>query len=476
MGLFNPITKVMGDTVQAGKDAAEVAAYTSFGIPLVISLWIQSQRISWGFPQVTDPMNLFIVAIVLATLFSGLLAIIYGIFSSFLGIFTGGIQGKALPMWKVVVFCSVVGFLVSLLLYYTFVRKVLNNSGINVAEKLSNLEGFTSGQTPETSLINLQSLAVKQAAYIGPNENDGTFDTTLGIQSVLKTGVRVFVFQIGYLESKKDSLKFDDPFVPTLLYRDDKGVLISENGAKIGEVAKTLAAYAFSSSLASSSQPLIIYLHFERTPNSLREPEKYMKFLSKVAELLEPLQEFMIGVSPSGNFQRQQNEQALLTADISTFESTVLFLSNADTSIFRNLKSLGLDNVDSKYDLDYMVNMRVYLDNSSDSLGVTKVPLNGETPNAVIIPFKRIDGLKDDEQDVFATKGKTRFTIAMPSQIGNPSVDSISKALNQCNVNIIALNLFGEPTEELKKKLGVWKGEPFYKVKDANYRAISNPV
>lgn len=466
----------LNNAVQATKDAAEIAAYTSFGIPIVVASWFQRQRIALGLPQVTNPTSLFIIAFIMAAIFTGIIAIIFGLVSKFFGIVLGGLQGKALPIWQVVVFCIVIGFLVSWLLYYFFVRKVLNASGIDVAKKLAKLEGFTSTQSPETSLINLQSLAVKQAAYIGPNEKEGTFDTGLGIESALKVGVRVFTFQIGYLESKKDSLKFDEPYIPTLLYRDDKGVLISSNGAKIGEVAKTLATTAFSNSLASSTQPLIIYLHFERTPNMLREPEKYVKFLSKVAELLHPLQEFMIGVSSSGNFQRQQNEQAILTSDISTFEGTVLFFSNADTSIFRNLKSLGLAEVDAKYDLDFMINMRVYLENSSDKLGVSTAPLNGETPNAVIIPFKRIDALKDDDQDVFATKGKSRFTIAMPSQMGNPSLDSILKALNHCNVNVIALNLFGEPVEDLKNKLGAWKGEPFYKVKDANYRAIPKVV
>jgi hypothetical protein len=475
MGFFDSITNVAKDAAQIARDAAEIASYTSFGVPLVIAQWIQSQRIALGLPQMTDPVGLIIVAFIIAALFATFIAIIYGVISTIFGIFIGGLQGKALPIYQVVIFCIIAGFLVSLVLYYMFVRQLLNASGLNVVKSL-NLEGFASGQTPETSLINLQSLSVKQAAYVGPNEKGGTFDTTLGIQSALKTGVRFFTFQIGYLEVKKDSAKFDDPYVPTLLYRDDNGHLISANGANIGEVVKTLANNAFSSSLPSGTQPLIIYLHFESTPNPLREPEKYVKFLSKVAEFLQPLQEHMLDVSSSGNFKRQQNEAGLLSADISTFESTVLFFSNADTSIFRNLKTLGMDNLDPKYDLDFIVNMRVYLDNASDKLGVTAVPHNGEVPNAVIIPFKTIDALKDDEQDVFAKKGKTRFTIAMPSQMKNPSADSISKALDNCNVNTIALNLFGEPIDDLKKKLKGWGDEPFYKVKGPNYQAVANSL
>ena len=314
-------------------------------------------------------------------------------------------------------------------------------------------------------------LGVKQAAYVGPNENGGSFDPSVGIQSALTSGVRFFVFQIGYLEVKKDSKKFDEPYMPTLLYRDENGVLISSNGANIGEVAKSLASRAFVPSLPSGSQPLLIYLHFERTPNSLREPEKYVKFLSSVAQLLEPLHEYMIGVMPDGNFKRQQSESLLLKTPISTFEKKVIYLSNADTTIFRSLKKLGLDSIDQKYDLDYMVNLRVYLENSSDSMGITTAPLDGVVPNAVIIPFKRLAGFSDAEQDKFALKGKSRFTIALPSQIGNPSLDSLVTAIKNSNVNCIPLNLFGESIDSLKGKFKVWGNEPFYTIKSANYMA-----
>jgi hypothetical protein len=303
------------------------------------------------------------------------------------------------------------------------------------------------------------------------------FDSTVGIQSALKVGVRVFVLQISYLDVKKDSSKFDEQYKPTLVYRNDSGDLISSNGANIKEVAKTLAAYAFSESIVSSTQPLILYIHVQRSPNALREPEKYVKYLSSIAEFLEPLQEFMVGSTAEGNFKRQQNEQILLTTPISTFEKKVIVLCNADTSIFRNLKSLGLDNIDTKYDLDFMVNVRVYLDGSSDAaLGVTTVPLNGEMVNAVIVPFKSVEGLSEDNMDKFAMKGKTRFVIAMPSQMKNPTAESIKTAITKCSVNCIPLNLFGEGVDELKEKIKVWKNEPFYTVKAQNYRSVSQPV
>jgi hypothetical protein len=128
--------------------------------------------------------------------------------------------------------------------------------------------------------------------------------------------------------------------------------------------------------------------------------------------------------------------------------------------------------IDQKYDLDYLVNLRVYLDSNTDSLGATSVATGTQVPNAVIIPFNKISSLDQDGEDAFALKGKTRYVIAMPSQIGNPSVESISKLIKNCGVNSIALNLFGEGTDILKEKIKVWGGEPFYTIKPANYRAV----
>lgn len=454
----------------------EYKSMTDAGIPAILATGLQSLRGMVGLDPITDPAWLLV---------SGLFFVIFiGLLMSYTSQFItwiinteiGGFLGQAKTKWQLIVFSLTIGYIISYFLYVNYLgpilRKGLGDVGGVIKAKIKLLESF-SNQTPDTSLLNLQMLAVKQAAYIGPNEKDGTFDPSTAIQSALTSGVRVFVLQIGYLEVQKDSKKFDEPYMPTLLYRNDSGELISANGANIGVVAKALADAAFAPSLLSGSQPLIVYLHFERAPNSLRAPEKYVKYLSSVAQLLEPLQEYMIGVMPDGNFKRQKGESMLLNAPISTFEKKVIIMSNADTSIFRSLKTLGLDSINQKYDLDYMVNMRVYLDNSSDSFGITTAPINGTTPHAVIVPFKRLEGLSESEQDLFAIKGKTRFTISMPSQNGNPSLEALTRVVKNCGVNCVPLNLFGESVDSLKSKFKVWGNEPFYSVKSANYRALS---
>ena len=72
-------------------------------------------------------------------------------------------------------------------------------------------------------------------------------------------------------------------------------------------------------------------------------------------------------------------------------------------------------------------------------------------------------------------KGKTRYVIAMPSQMKNPTTDSIKTVISKCGVNSVALNLFGESVDELKGKIKVWNGQPFYTVKSQSYRTLSQP-
>ena len=452
----------------------ELKAMMDYSIPEVIATKVAYLRELVGLEPITDANWLLVfvavIVIILGLIMSYASTILTWLIMTEIEGATGQLQNK----WKIIFFSLTLGYIPSYYIYYKYLYPIMHNMFGNIdtiiGQKIKLLESF-SNQTPDTSLINLQTLAVKQAAYVGPSEDGGLFDTSIGIQSALTSGVRVFVLQISYLEVKKDSTKFDEPYMPTLLYRNNIGELISANGANIGEVAKSLANAAFAPSLLSGSQPLILYLHFERTPNSLREPEKYVKFLSSVAQLLAPLQDHMVGVMPEGNFKRQQNESILLNTPISTFEKKVIVLSNADTSIFRSLKTLGMESIDQKFDLDYMVNLRVYLENSSDSLGITSAPLDGSIPKAVIIPFRRLDGLSNADQDKFAIKGKTRFTIAMPSQGGNPSVEAITEIITKCSVNCVPLNLFGEPVDTLKGKFKVWGNEPFYTIKSPNYRA-----
>jgi hypothetical protein len=313
------------------------------------------------------------------------------------------------------------------------------------------------------TLLNVQPLAVKQIGYVGPNENGGSFDRTnaSGIVSALKTGVRFFTFQIDHLTVANDKTMFDPINTPTLVYRDDSGKLISTNGLSIASAAESLASYAFNPSVNSSSDPLILYLHFVNTPNALTNPTDYLDFLSKVAVALGPLVPHMTNTTPEGAFQRQQYESVLLRSPLSNFNKKVIIMTNADTTLFRNN---AVKQYELTEDLDYMSNIRVYLDSSSDTLGITETKSGGPA-NAFVVSYERLKAMTSSDRMSFAKAGRERFVIAMPKQVGNPSVADINEALNILGVNVVPLNMFGETYDSIKSKVSIWKGEPLNKLK-----------
>jgi hypothetical protein len=447
-------------------------------VPLVgteFANFLIQERVALGLPPIKPTSSSTIVTLAILGIFLSLfLALIYQGVMGTIRFFGKGISGGLKSKTDVVLFCFIIGCILSFLIYNIFIVDYLKWKNVDVAKTYADslktvFEGFKTGEPPaDTTLSNIQALAVKQVAYIGPNEDRGIFDIETGVQSSLRTGIRFFVFQIDYLDSTKSG--FDDPLTPTLVYRKESGKLMSINGANIKDVAKMLATYAFSPEVASSDKPLVIYLHFQRTPNLLRNPAGYIKFLSKTAESLEPLFPFILGSSSEGNFQRQQSEKMLLNMDLTKLQKKVIYISNADTSPFRNTDAYSTEKYEKKYDLDYLVNLRVYLENESDTFGVTQP--SSQFSSAVIVPFNRLKAMNDTEQDKFATKYRGKFVIAMPPQGGNPSKDDMKAVLNNTGVNCIPLNLFGEPIETLNSKMGLWHGEPLYKLKGVNYRAV----
>jgi len=321
------------------------------------------------------------------------------------------------------------------------------------------------------TLINIQPAAQKQVAYIGPKEKDGVFNPATGIINAMTGGVRFLTLQIDYLDSQKDSSKFDDIGVPTLLYRGNTGVIISSNGASISDVATKLATYAFNPQFATSVQPLMLYLHFVRTPDSTTAPDKYMKFLSAVAKALAPIQSLILQKNGDVIFSRQANEKMLLHTPLQTFEGQILIFSNVDTSLFRNAATLGLPVVPLSQDLDAMVSMRVYLESEHDSIGATTI--GSETiSRAVILPYERLKKMTAAQRKVFANKGKARFTIAMPKPLTDPSQADITDLLTTTAVNVIPVSLFGQTYQDIKGNLTAWGTTPFYNMKPVALQSV----
>lgn len=453
--------------------------------------WYQAKRISFGIGP-PGQAGLFGIVIIITVLSGVLFQLLSGLVLGFLYIMFRGFTGGLKSNFQAIVFCISFAFILGIIIYYLFVKPYETKNNVKLGKSFANALGVEGFQTKETAtamlakvtdapvtLLNLQSIGVKQIGYLGPTASGGSFDPSTQIQAALRVGIRCFTLQIDTLENNMDPKLFDKVGVPTLLYRDDSGKLVSTNGANLTDVATTLSTYAFSPQYSNSDLPLILYLHFLKTPNQFRNPEKYVEYLSSVAKALAPLFPSIVGSLPDGSFQRQQNELGFLNLPITSLQKKVVFLANVDTSIFRNLQSLGIKQYTTNLDLDYFVNMRVYLDSSSDKIGATTAPIDGTVPSAVIVPFNRLADMSQDEQDAFAQKGKSRFVIVMPKQYANPDLAPIKSVLATTGANWINMSLFGESMDSLKAKIALWGGEPFLHMKSKNYLTlnanVSNP-
>ena len=360
-------------------------------------------------------------------------------------------------------------FIILCAVYYFMVLKPSEgfaDSSTTIIEPFQTFDPAPKGD--QYTLLNIQPAAIKQIGFIGPKEQGGSFDSTAGILNALNAGVRFMILQIDYLDSKKGS-KFDDVGVPTLLYRSNSGNIISSNGESIADVASKLSTYAFNSQVPMNTQPLVLYLHFVRTPNYLKSPNKYMSFLSAVATALAPISSKILKSSGGTTFTRQQNETTLLMSPLNTFDNQIVILSNVDTSLFRNAAQLGLPVVASNEDLDSMVHLRVYLENELDHVGATTV---GANPNAVILSYDHLRSMTPAEKMTFAEKGKTRFTIAMPKSMEPTKPNENNSLFDTTGVNVIPVNLLGKTYQDFSKILSSWGTTPFYKMKPVLLQSI----
>ena len=301
-------------------------------------------------------------------------------------------------------------------------------------------EGFVDTQVSSDNytLLNVQPLTIKQAGFLGPIQA-GVFDDSATANS-LRAGFRSFIFQIDFMDTQKDG--FAKPEMPTLVYRGDDGSLLSKNSADINAVAQAMANIAFRPEVPNYTEPVIIYLHILRAPNPNNSADEYQTFLSRIASSLNPLAPYHLGMTPLGTFNRQKQESILVNSPLKTFQGQVIVLCNADTSIFRKSKVNPAD------DLDFWVNLRVYL-NSNELLGITQMPPSGVTPYAVVTKMSSLLALSEQQATAFASASKTQFIIALPSQMENPTAEKLDILLHKLGVNMVPLDIYSDDVKDV---------------------------
>jgi hypothetical protein len=325
-------------------------------------------------------------------------------------------------------------------------------------------EGFQMPTVPPQSIsadqvtfVNLQPLSIKDTGFTGPY-NNGSYDTVAATANALKSGFRFLTLQIDYMDSTRAG--FEEAGDPTLIIRGPNNTLLSKNSGSINEVATTIANMAFRPEVPHNTRPVIVYLHITRSPNPVTNPNGYLNFLSKIAKALNPLAPMHLGLTPLGNFTRQKMADTLLNTPLQSLEGQVIILSNADTSLFRTTSS-SVDRYNPAEDLDFWVNMRVYLDSEEDSIGITNLSEDNKA-SAVLVDLNRILALSKTAANSFAAKGRSRYVIAMPSRTTNPTAANVDKAINTLGVNVVPLDIFTDTTDNVKNIVSEYAFMPYH--------------
>ena len=458
---------------------AEKKALLAWFIPESVVAWYQSERSALGIdpPDALTMLPILVFAVPLAFFF--IISQLLSQGSKMLSITANVATGKKTTEGQAIFFiiCSLVIF--AIVLFVVFFWKGPGTKAIrdlrSVQGSIGAKVGFQNKQTVSESaymLVNIQPLSIKQTGFVGPAENDGSFDPEMSIQTAIRSGVKFFTLQIDYLEREQDE-NFEPINVPTLVYRDSAGKLISSNGATIKSVATQLANYAFSPDLGVSNYPIIVYLHFVRAPDPLKKPDAYLDFMKKVSESLEPIHPHILKI-PGDNFTRQQSEATLLKVPLPSITNKIILLCNADTTIFRNSTATG-GAVPPISDLDSFINMRVYAYKSADRLGLTQT--TDAKANAILISYELLKEMSEPDKAAFAMKGKNRFVIAMPAPLENPTESEIKSLLADTGVNAIPLNLIGDDPAPINKLINIWSSaKPYYLVKPMMLQSYTTAV
>jgi hypothetical protein len=230
-------------------------------------------------------------------------------------------------------------------------------------------------------------------------------------------------------------------------------VIRSLNAGSIQKVAETLANLAFNNTVPLNKDPLIVVLYFLKTPSP--NTREYLRYCSKVAKALNPLIPNMLGQAPEGVYNRQARQDEILYTPIQNLERKVILMSNIDTSIFRNPKSVGLQTIPSKDDLDFMVHMRLFKQ-GDDTLGATERAGQNTFARGYLERFSYYTIIPDNRVKDTVDINRIRWILALPESGTNPAVKDVKSVTEKLGVQSIALNLFAldETTSPL---LNLWK-------------------
>jgi len=357
---------------------------------------------------------------------------------------------------RLIVILIIITVVISL---WNYAKRIGNEGFINTqlavnkaATRVNQLSGVKEGfqaQEKKLTLINLQPLTVKQAAYL-----TDVFDTNSGISQQLALGCRSFFFNIDYVTHDMSRDVYPRPYEPALIYRDNSGNLTSRNYGALNDAFKYLREYAFNDQIPNYTSPIIIYLHFIRTPDKLNETDKYVAFLKRVSLSLNVLNDHL-----AKDYYRSSKESDIFTQDFKTFDTKILIGTNIDTSYSKQLNAQ--ESLTLMEDLDYKINFHYY---KEDSEPIDATAISTGPAYALIVKRSKLLSLNNQERDDWLAKHKNKFIILKDEPMNNLNPAEVALLLNTFGVNVVPYDYINTPLADAKnvKKLynGSWKLKP----------------
>lgn len=303
----------------------------------------------------------------------------------------------------------------------------------------------------QKTLVNFVPLTVYNPGYVGPIDN-GVYKEAESVAATLKAGARCFVLPIDYHEnSTLPKPQFPDAGEPCLLYRDAGGTIRSLNAGSIQKVAEALGNLAFNDSVPLKSDPLLVILYFVRTPQE--NTKEYLRYCSKVAKQLTPLQPFFLGQAPEGVYNRQARQDELLYTPLQNLEKRVIVMSNIDTNLFRNPKSVGVSSVPTQEDLDFFVNLRLFSP-IDPPLGATQRATQNQFARGYIETLQYSLLVPENKSRDTVETNRIRWIVNLSNEV--PKLKDIKYAIEKMGVQCIPLPLYAL-SEGDKPILDLWK-------------------
>jgi hypothetical protein len=244
------------------------------------------------------------------------------------------------------------------------------------------------------------------------------------------------------------------PYEPALIYRDNSGNLNSRNYGVLDDAFKHLNEYGFNDQIPNHTTPIIIFLHFIRTPDKLNETDKYVAFLKRVSLSLNVLNNRL-----AKEYYRSSKESDIFTQDFKTFDTKILIGTNIDTSYSKQLNAQG--SLTLMEDLDYKMNFHYY---KEDSEAIDATAISTGSVYALIVKRSKLLSLNNQERNDWLATHKNKFIILKdePMNMLNPA--DVALLLNTFGVNVVPYDYINTPLADAKnvKNLynGSWKVKP----------------